>query len=70
MDKFTRLANEAIEWGPTGRMNILVSNARVGKRKDWMDVRPPWSKEWGVDYRLLLRNGIRGLILMFDRALF
>jgi NAD(P)-dependent dehydrogenase (short-subunit alcohol dehydrogenase family) len=34
-----RLGKEAIEWSPTGGIDILVSNAATGKMKDWMDVR-------------------------------
>jgi NAD(P)-dependent dehydrogenase (short-subunit alcohol dehydrogenase family) len=33
-----RLGREAIEWSPTGGIDILVSNAGTGKMKDWMDV--------------------------------
>jgi len=33
-----RLASEAAKWSPTGGIDILVSNAGAGKRKDWIDV--------------------------------
>jgi NAD(P)-dependent dehydrogenase (short-subunit alcohol dehydrogenase family) len=35
-----RLAAEAAQWSPTGGIDILVSNAGAGKRKDWIDVVP------------------------------
>lgn len=39
-----RLAAEANKWSPTGGIDILVSNAGAGKRKDWFDVIPiGWS---------------------------
>jgi short-subunit dehydrogenase len=35
-----RLAEEASKWSPTAGIDILVSNAGAGKRKDWIDVVP------------------------------
>lgn len=33
-----RLAREAIEWSPSGGIDILVSNAGAGKLKNWLEV--------------------------------
>jgi len=35
-----KLAAEASKWSPTGGIDILISNAGAGKRKDWIDVVP------------------------------
>jgi len=53
-----RLASEAIAWSPTAGVDILISNAGAGKRKDWFDVQlfMLWAKE-----RLRRMNGIRYL---------
>jgi NAD(P)-dependent dehydrogenase (short-subunit alcohol dehydrogenase family) len=62
-----RLANEAIEWSPTGGIDILVSNAGAGKRKEWFDVS---SFETNGNGRLQLKNGMRYSLLILDLLLF